>query len=298
MEQVNQILVAVQPYVLLIFVYATMIAIGFTITIKQLVVSFKRPLPLILCLLFNIIVAPLIASLVTNGLAASFGSKAEATTIIIAAVLINLFAGAPAGMKNVQLGGGDGASAVAMLTLLSIAVVIFTPFTAPLFLPGDVTIPVGKIVWTLIILVVIPLGIGLTLNSVKPNIAKKALKSVNEISSISMILVLVCFMLPNLQSVFDTGLYALSVFGIIVLANFFITYFCTVGTIQDKKTVSLLSMSKNFGVALSVATAAFASYDIIPAMMTYAIVMMIACIPVALILKHVTGEKVALTRKS
>ncbi|CAM4242160.1 bile acid:sodium symporter family protein [Listeria booriae] len=287
MEQVNQVLVSMQPYVLLVFVYATMIAVGFTTTTKQLGVAFRRPIPMILCVIFNILVAPLIAALVTNGLADSLGGKAEATTIIIAAVLINLFAGAPAGMKNVQLGGGNGANAVAMLVVLSMAVVICTPFTAPLFLPGDVTIPVSKIVWTLIILVVIPLGIGLALNSWKPTFTKKALKSINETSSISMILVLICFMLPNLQSVFDTGFYVVCIFVLIVFANFGITYFGTIGTIQDKKTVSLLSMSKNFGVALSVATAAFASYDIIPAMMTYAIVMMLACLPISLFLKHI-----------
>ncbi|CAM4242003.1 hypothetical protein LIBO111022_12225 [Listeria booriae] len=34
-----------QPYVLLVFVYATMIAVGFTTTTKQSGVAFKRPIP-------------------------------------------------------------------------------------------------------------------------------------------------------------------------------------------------------------------------------------------------------------
>ncbi len=276
-----------QPICLVIFVYATMVGVGMTTTMGQIFSAFKHPRPLILALIFNMVAAPLIASIVANLMAGSIGDSAQ--TVIIAAVLINLFAGAPAGIKNVQIAGGDNVLGVALLGVLSLAVVLVTPFTASLFLPGDVSVPIINILLTLVVLVIIPLGIGLLIRTKKPGWVKKIGHPLGEISTIFMIAVMLLFLVPNIPSIIQSGWYVLFIFLIIFALNFIVSYFCTFGPVIEKKTVSMVSMCKNFGVALSVAGTAFASYNLTPMLMTYAIILLIGGLPVALILKHFGG---------
>ncbi len=281
------VLSILQPICLVIFVYATMVGVGLTTTLGQIAASFKHPRPIILALVFNMVAAPLIASIVANLMADSLGEAAQ--TVIIAAVLINLFAGAPVGIKNVQIAGGDNVLGIALLGVLSLAVVIVTPFTASLFLPGDVTVPVVNILLTLVVLVIIPLGIGLLIRAKKPAWIKKMAHPLGEVSTIFMVAVMVLFLLPNIPSILKSGWYVFFIFFIIFVLNFVVSYFCTYGPVIEKKTVSMISMCKNFGVALSVAGTAFASYGLTPLLMTYAIILLVGGLPIALVLKHFGG---------
>lgn len=278
-----------QPVCLVIFVYATMIGVGLTTTLGQIFGSFKKPRPIILALVFNMVLAPLVALLIAKLFSGSLGDIAQ--NVLIAAVLINLFAGAPVGMKNVQIAKADNVLAIALLGVLSIAVVIITPFTAKLFLPGEVNVPIVNILLTLVVLVIIPLGIGLLIRAKKADFVKKLGRPLSLISTIFMVAVMILYLIPNISSILKAGWFVLLVFLIIFAINFVISYFFTFGTTMEKKTVSIISMCKNFGVALSVAGTAFASYDLVPLLMTYAILLLIGGLPIALLLRHVGVKK-------
>ncbi|WNY24779.1 bile acid:sodium symporter family protein [Methanolapillus millepedarum] len=281
-DQINAFLITVQPYLLILFVYATMIEMGTTMTIHDIFKSFKMPKVLISALVINLVLSPIIAVLITQIFQTQLGATYQA--VALTAILINLIAGAPAGPKNVQLAHGDEPMSIALLAVLSIAVVFIVPFSSHIFLPGDVEINSASIIVNLVILVLIPMSIGLILHSAKPAWADKVRKPLSILSNLGLVGVIISYLVPNINNIIEVGLLAGLVFLLILFLNF-LSGFLTIGNKLEKKTVSMITIAKNFGVALSLSASVFASYNLTPYLMTYVVIILVFTIPAALLMK-------------
>ena len=280
-----EFITALQPYVLAVFVYSTMIYLGLGMTLGQIGATFKRWKLILIALGLNLILSPLLALAVGT----VFGLASGALS---AAILINLFCGSPGGAKNADLAGGEPTLAVALVAILSVAAIVVVPFTSRLLLPGIQVNPL-QILVDLIVLLLVPISVGMVVRKLLPNIVKPVGKVAAVISNIFMVLVILCFLVPNIQNIVAAGIVNLLVFLLIIALSFGLSYLLTFGTVSERKTVSLVSITKNFGVAMSLAPVAFADEDIMPYVMTYVVVLLVFSLPCSLLLRKLKDKKAA-----
>lgn len=278
-----EIIQKVQPIILVVFVYATMIYLGLSMTVKQIWQQAKRLKPVITAVVLNIVITPLLASLVGQ----LFALAAPAFTAV---VLINLFGGAPAGPKNVDLADGDRPLSISVVIVVSLAVLIIVPFSSKLFF-SDIQGGAGLILRNLITLILIPLSIGLLVRAFLPKVIKPLQRIESILSNIFMILVILTFIIPNFSAIISVGIKPILVYIVIILLSFGVSFALTFGSMAERKTVSLITITKNFGIALSLAPATFTDMDLIPYIMCYIVLLLLISLPLSLLLKRLHGKK-------
>jgi len=137
----------------LIFVISSMLALGLSLTVQQILNPLKDINLVVRALLANFVLVPALAFLLKTiiPLEPSLG---------IGLILLATAAGAPFLPKLAQAAKADVAFSVGLMVLLMVVTVIYIPVVLPLLLPG-VSVNPADIARSLIILMLIPLGIGL-----------------------------------------------------------------------------------------------------------------------------------------
>ena len=124
-----QILQKLVPIALLTFVLSSMLAMGLSLTIGQIITPLRNVRLVVLSMVANFVLTPLAAI----GLAAllrldqPFG---------VGLLLLGAAAGAPFLPKLAQLAKGNLAFAVGLMVLLMVITVGYLPLVLPVFLPG------------------------------------------------------------------------------------------------------------------------------------------------------------------
>src|SRR5205809_5317404 len=145
-----QILQKLVPIALLTFVLSSMLAMGLSLTIGQIITPLRNVRLVVLSMVANFVLTPLAAI----GLAAllrldqPFG---------VGLLLLGTAAGAPFLPKLAQLAKGNLAFAVGLMVLLMVVTVAYLPLVLPIFLPG-VSVNPAKIARSLFILMLVPLA--------------------------------------------------------------------------------------------------------------------------------------------
>ncbi len=130
-----------------------MLAMGMSLTIKEIVAPLSNIKVVLLALLANFILVPALAYGLTLVIPLPEGC---ATGLIISGAA----AGAPFLPKLVQLAKGNTAFSVGLMTLLMVVTVIYLPIVLPILLPGASVSP-WDIAKSLILMMLLPLVIGL-----------------------------------------------------------------------------------------------------------------------------------------
>src|SRR5207253_10293441 len=145
-----QILQKLVPIALLTFVLSSMLAMGLSLTIGQIITPLRNVRLVVLSMVANFVLTPLAAI----GLAAllrldqPFG---------VGLLLLGAAAGAPFLPKLAQLAKGNLAFAVGLMVLLMVITVGYLPLVLPLLLPG-VSVNPAKIASSLFLLMLLPLA--------------------------------------------------------------------------------------------------------------------------------------------
>src|SRR5439155_1089581 len=160
-----QILQKLVPIALLTFVLSSMLAMGLSLTIGQIITPLRNVRLVVLSMVANFVLTPLAAI----GLAAllrldqPFG---------VGLLLLGAAAGAPFLPKLAQLAKGNLAFAVGLMVLLMVITVGYLPLVLPVFLPG-VSINPTKIARSLFFLMLVPLAVALAVNARFPSVAAR-----------------------------------------------------------------------------------------------------------------------------
>src|SRR5437764_5854131 len=174
-----QILQKLVPIALLTFVLSSMLAMGLSLTIGQIITPLRNVRLVVLSMVANFVLTPLAAI----GLAAllrldqPFG---------VGLLLLGSAAGAPFLPKLAQLAKGNLAFAVGLMVLLMVITVGYLPLVLPVFLPG-VSINPTKIARSLCLLMLLPLAVALVVKAKLPTFAERAKPPLDKTSSLSLI---------------------------------------------------------------------------------------------------------------
>jgi BASS family bile acid:Na+ symporter len=188
-----QILSKAIPITMLAFVLSSMLAVGLSLTVVQILAPLRNFKLVGLALTANFVLLPIGAFALARVLRLD-------EPLANALVLLGVAAGAPFLPKLAAIARGDLAFSVGMMVLLMVLTVAYMPFVLPLLIEG-VSVDPLRIARSLAILMLLPLGIGLVLNTRIPRLAEKVRFPLNTLSSISLALVTVLLLVTNLQNV-------------------------------------------------------------------------------------------------
>lgn len=259
----------------LAFVVTSMLSMGLSLTIPQILAPLKNTRLVATALAANFVVVPAAAYILTRLIPMAQEHQ-------IGLLLLGCAAGAPFLPKLAQIAKADVPFAVGVMTLLVVVTVIFLPLVLPLLLPG-VTVDAGAIALQLTLQILVPLAIGLFIKARYDETAQSLIHPVTQISNISMALLLVLLLGLNIGKVLGligSGaiLALLLLFGVAVVAGYALG---GPGT-DTRRVLALGTGQRNLAAGFAVASSNFASQpDVLVLLAAAGLVGMLVVMPTA-----------------
>jgi len=234
----------------LTFILTSMLAMGLSLTVKQIIDPLRNMKVVLLALLGNFVLIPALVFLITSVIPLDSGLK---TGLIIAGAA----AGAPFLPKLVQVAKGNAAFSVGLMTLLMVVTVFYLPLMLPVLLPG-VSVSPWEIAQSLITTMLLPLGIGLFIKARYEEIAESLQPHMSQISSLAIVVMMVTILVLQFSTIIGTiGT------GGIIAALLFLVGALLVGLLLGGKDASMRSVmglgaaQRNLAAAMLVAAQNF-----------------------------------------
>jgi len=258
----------------LTFVVASMLAMGLSLTMAQILQPLKNTRLVILALLGNFVLVPLLAYGIT--LLIPLDQSLQSGLIVLSTV-----AGAPFLVKEVQAAKGNLPLAVGLMFLLMIVTIIYVPIALPLLLPGAEVNP-WDIAKSLIVTMLLPLVLGLMFRSHSTEDAQHWAPLLNKVSGVALLIMLVTGLGLNVANIIDLigsrGFLALLLF---VVGSLLIGFVMGGRDSAVRSVLGLGTAQRNVAAAILVSTLNFPGTMTIPYVLVASIVLPLILIPTA-----------------
>lgn len=175
------------------FVVSSMLVMGLSLTVGQIVEPLRNLRLVVLALIASFVIVPATAVVLKTVIPMD-------QQLQIGLILMACAHGAPFLPKVTLIAKGNLAFSVGLMTLLIIATVIYLPIVLPLLLPG-VSIDATQIALSLFGQMIVPLLIGLFVRWRWQEAADEFKKPLAQISNVSLVLLLVLMLGLNIQNV-------------------------------------------------------------------------------------------------
>ncbi|WP_102126822.1 bile acid:sodium symporter family protein [Deinococcus planocerae] len=239
-----------------IFVISTMLNVGLTQKLPD-IVGYWKEWPFVLkMLLANFVLAPLVMILAVNLF--TFPPALEAGLLIFA-----LCAGAPFLIKLTQTSEHDLALGAATMLLLMVGTVIYAPLVLPLVLEG-ISVNAWAVARSLFLQLLLPIAVGMLLAQFLTGFAKTIQPWAAKIGNYALYVVLGATLigyLPNMLDIVGTGAILLGV--VFVLAAFGIGYVLGKGEDHTEDVGALGTAQRNTAAGLIIATQNFSDPNVL-----------------------------------
>ena len=252
----QEIIIMLINLFVLTFVLTSMFGTGLSLTVPQILEPLKDWKLVLLALVANFVIVPALAYVIALVLNLSEGMRAG--LIILAAC-----AGAPFLPKLAATAKGNLAFSVGLMVLLMVVTVGFAPIMLPLLIPGVAVNP-WDIARPLITMMLIPLGVGLFVKAWTPGLADSLAPSMNQASSISLILMAVLGLFigyRELLAAIGTGAFLAA--GLLIGAALVIGFFVSSGGAATRSVMALGTGQRNISAALLIATTNFTDPEVL-----------------------------------
>lgn len=176
-----------------VFVVTSMIGMGLSLTVKQIVGPLKNRRLVLLSLLANFVLVPVFIYIITALIPIS---RDQRTVLII----LSLAAGAPFLPKLASVAKGNEAFSIGLMLLLMVVTIFYIPLVMPLFFGGAEVNPLA-IAKSLIIMMLIPLVLSLAVRAYAETIARKFCPLVLLISNIALVLLVVSLLVLHIKEI-------------------------------------------------------------------------------------------------
>jgi BASS family bile acid:Na+ symporter len=249
MEDVLTVIVKVAA---LIFIVSSMLAMGFSLTVPQIIAPLKNLRLVLLALALNFVAVPFVVWAIQAVMDLD-------QDIYTGLVLMGTAAGAPFLPKLAEAAKGNAALSVGLMVLLMVVTVVYMPIVLPLLLSG-VSINAWDIAKSLIFLMLLPLGIALLVKARWSEIADDLHPLMAQASSIGLVVLIVGGVIlqwDNIVSLIGTGgLIAIVIFLLVALVLGYVAGGSDAGT---RSVMGLGTAQRNLSAAMVVAAQNFSS---------------------------------------
>ncbi|CQR52110.1 MULTISPECIES: bile acid:sodium symporter [Haloferax] len=253
----------------LVFVVTSMLAMGLSLTLGQILDPLKDVAVVAKALAANFVFVPVLGYALVAVVPMTEGQG-------IGLLLLATAAGAPFLPKLVEVAKGNVAFDVGVMVLLMVTTVAYVPLVLPLLLPG-VQVNPFDIANSLILLMLLPLALGLVVNARYADLAASVQPIMAQTSTTALVFLVVLMLVLNVQNllaVLGTGvLVALLAF----VAGAFAIGYLLGGDATDRKSVlGLGTAQRNISAALVVGAQNFQDPDVLTVLLVGALVMLAA----------------------
>jgi BASS family bile acid:Na+ symporter len=261
----------------LIFAVTSMLSVGFSYTLKEIIEPLRNVRGVLVVLLANFVLVPLLAYAVTRLLTLE-------PSMEIGLILVSTAAGAPFLIKLTQMADGDLAFAAALLVLLLVITMAYMPIVVPLIAP-DAAVSATSIATPLVLTMLLPLGVGLIVDAWNEPLTERLLPFMNKASSLALVLLVASTFLLNFQAilgVFGTG----AILGalVVIAGAFGLGYLLGGPSIRTREVMGLATAQRNIAAAAVVATQAFDDANTVVMVVVTSIVSIALLFPTAIAL--------------
>jgi len=262
------------PVCMLVFVLSSMLAMGFGLTVGEIVAPLRNVRRVVMSLLANFLLVPLVAL--------ALGALLRLDQPLgVGLLLLGSAAGAPFLPKLTQLAKGNLAFAVGLMVLLMVITVGYLPLVLPLLLSG-VSVDSAKIARSLFLLMLLPLAAAIVVKARFPTAAARTRPILDRISNLSLILftlLLVTVNVNNVLAVFGTRAILA---GLLFIAISFGTGWLLGGPDTDaRRVLALGTAQRNIAAALVVGAQSFKDPKVVVMVIVVAIVGLLILMPLS-----------------
>ncbi|MFL7891641.1 MAG: bile acid:sodium symporter family protein [Anaerolineales bacterium] len=258
----------------LLFIITSMLAMGMSLTMDQIVQPLKNARLVILALVANFVLVPLLAYAITLVIPLE-------QSLAIGLIVLATAAGAPFLPKLVQGAKGDIPFGVGLMVLLMVVTIFYLPVVLPLLLPG-VSINPWDIAKSLIVLMLIPLAIGLLMKSHSPDSTAHWQVVMNKVSSLALLILLVVALGLNVSNIISLiGSYGLLALIIFIVGSLLIGLLLGGGDPGVRSVMGLGTAQRNVSAAILVSVQNFSGTNTLSFVLVAAILLLLILLPTA-----------------
>ena len=230
-----------------------MFGMGLTMKLSDFAVVFSRPRDAAVGCVSQFVIMPFLAF----ALGKLFGVSDE---LLVGVVLVGTCPGGTSSNVITYLSKGDTALSVAMTSINTLLAPFLTPALTYLYLRTSVSVDVMSMFFSIIQVVIIPIGLGLLINRLFEKYTQRIVDVLPTVSVTAICLIVGAVVSHNSEKILSTGLV---IFAIVILHNL-LGYLCgyLVGVllkmdVPRKKAVSIEIGMQNSGLATTLASSAF-----------------------------------------
>jgi predicted Na+-dependent transporter len=182
--------------------FLVMIGMGLTLTGKDFAILFAKPKGIIIGEVLQFGVMPLIAASIGYLL----GFHENYPYVYVGMILITATPGGVTSNLMTHFAKGDVALSVSLTSLSTVLSIFFVPLLLNVYCANipDVKVPTNTIALTIIVLVIVPLGIGMLFRKLKESLAKRLIPIFNILGIIALLFLIIAGILSNLEGFADT----------------------------------------------------------------------------------------------
>jgi predicted Na+-dependent transporter len=274
LSMLNEILTTIASLALNLFVITSMLAMGMSLTVKQIMDPLRNARLVVLVLVGNFLLVPALAWLLT--LILPMGQAQAAALILLGAC-----AGAPFLPKLAQMSKGNLALSVGLMVMMMVVTIFYAPLVLPLLLPG-VQVDVTAIAQSLILLMLLPLAIGLLVNWRYASMAAEWQPHLSQASTYSLLVLIVDALLLQFRNVIGAiGSWVILGTLLLVVGALIMGYLLSFGSnAAERKVVALGTGQRNLSAALLV-SASFGDAETLVMTLVAALVLQVLLIVTA-----------------
>jgi BASS family bile acid:Na+ symporter len=237
---------------LVLTLWVTGLGLGMSYGPRQILGTLRRGGLFARAAVLDVVLVPL----VVWGLVQAFSVPDRYATGLL---LVGMASGGPLGIKAAQLARADLPYAIALVVVLEAANAVAIPLWVALLLPSGVQVPLGPVVRTLLLLMLIPLAVGLAVRASRPATARRLARWAPPLSTVGLVVVIAVVLARYAPIVAEA-------FGVVgptavtaVLVALGLGWLLGGPTRPTRASTSLVSGVRANGPALAIAQASFPS---------------------------------------
>jgi len=187
---------------IVLMLFFVMVGMGLTLTVADFKRVFQKPKGMLTGAFLQWAVMPL----VTVALGRLMGFYESFPFIFVGMVLIMVSPGGVTSNLMTYYAKGDLALSISLTSFSTVLSLFFTPFLLALYCANvpEVSIPVALIIQSIIILVIIPLAVGMTVNAKAPGFAQKMTPVFSALGVLALLFLIIAGILSNIEVFADT----------------------------------------------------------------------------------------------
>jgi bile acid:Na+ symporter, BASS family len=246
------VLDSVYQVALNVTLWATGLALGASVTMRDLGSVIRRRPLLARISVLDVVVIPALAWLVLRVVDLN-------DDLVVGVLLVAIASAGPVGMKLSQMARGDLALAITLVVLLEVANAFAIPIWVALLMPAGVVVSLGPVVTILVTLVVLPVSIGGVVKAITPQMASRWVAPLTRLSTAGIVLVVAILVARNLALLVEAFGSGVALVALALAAAAAALGWALGGAgLASRRTASLVTTVRAGGPALAIASEAFA----------------------------------------